>query len=66
MLILVQLLDVEQGVLVFRIELDDLVERLERTIDEAAALEVETEAQQYVGLLEASQPRAAAAGSDEC
>ena len=57
MLIFVKLLDVQQRVLVVRIEPDDLVERFEGAIDEPAALEVETEAEQHVRLLEARQPR---------
>ena len=57
MLVFVQLLDVEQRVLVVRIELDDLVERFERAIDESAALEVEPEAEQDVRLLEPRQAR---------
>ena len=52
MLFFVQLLQVEQRVLVRRIHPDHFVERLERAIDEAAALEVEAEAQQDVGVLD--------------
>ena len=54
MLLFVQLLQVEQRVLVLRIEPQHLVERLERAIDEPAALEVEAEAQQHVGVLDAA------------
>ena len=57
MLIFVKLLDVQQRVLVVRIEPDDLVERFERAIDESAALEVEAEAEQDVRLFEARQAR---------
>ena len=57
-LIFVELLDVQQRVLVVRIDPDDLVERFERAIDEPAALEVEAEAEQDVRLLEARQARA--------
>ena len=55
MLLFVQLLQVEQRVLILRIEPQHLVERFERAIDEAAALEVEAEAQQHVGVLDARQ-----------
>src|SRR5687768_7374431 len=58
MLILVQLLDVQQRVLVVRIDPDDLVERFEGAIDKPPTLEVETEAEEDVRLLEASQARA--------
>ena len=58
MLLLVQLLEVDEGVLVLRIEAEDLVERLERPIDESAALVVEAEAEQHVGVLEPREPRA--------
>ena len=54
-LLLVQLLQVEQRVLVRRIHADHFVERFERAIDEAAALEVEAEAQQDVGVLDLGQ-----------
>ena len=57
MLLLVQLLQVEQRVLVLRVEPQHFVERLERAIDEAAALEVESEAQQDVGVLGARELR---------
>ena len=57
-LLLVQLLQVEQRVLVRRIHADDFIERFERAIDEAAALEVESEAQQDVGVLDLGQLRA--------
>ena len=57
MLLFVQLLQIEQRVLVLRIEPQHLVERFERAIDEAAALEVEAEAQQDVGVLGAGQLR---------
>ena len=57
MLIFVKLLDVQQGVLVLRVELDDLVERFERAVDEAAALEIEAQAEQHVSMFEAGQAR---------
>ena len=57
-LLLVQLLQVEQRVLVRRIHADHFVERFERAIDEAAALEVEAEAQQDVGVLDLGELRA--------
>ena len=66
MLVFVQLLDVHERVLVVRIDPEDLVERFERAIDESAALEVEAEAEQHVGVLEPRQVAAAAAGSDGC
>ena len=50
MLLLVQLLQVHQRIFVFRIQAQHLVERLERTIDEAAALVVESEAEEHVGV----------------
>ena len=56
-LLLVQLLQVDQRVLVLRIEPQHFVERLERAIDEAAALVVEAEAEQHVGVLELAQLR---------
>jgi hypothetical protein len=56
-LLLVEFLEVEQRVLVLRIHADDFVEGLERPIDEAAALEVEPEAQQDVGVLDGRQLR---------
>jgi hypothetical protein len=55
MLLLVQLLQVEQRVLVRRIHADHFIERFEGPIDEAAALEVEAEAQQDVGVLDLGQ-----------
>src|SRR5688572_18234138 len=58
MLIFVELFDVEQRVLIVRIEADDLVERFEGPIDKSTAFEVEAEAQQDVRLLEARNPRA--------
>src|SRR5918995_6718468 len=58
MLIFVELFDVEQRVLIVRIEANDLVERFKRPIDESTALEVEAEAQQDMRLLEARDPRA--------
>ena len=57
MLIFVELLDVQQRVLVVRIEAEHLVERFEGAIDKTAALEVETEAQKDVRLFEPRQPR---------
>ena len=57
MLFLVQLLEVRQRVLVFRIEAKDFSERLESPIDESAALVVESEAEQDVGVLELPQVR---------
>ena len=63
MLLFVELLQVEQRVLVLRIEPQHLVERLERAVDEAAALVVEPEAEQHVRVLEPAEARAAAAGS---
>ena len=57
MLLFVQLLQVEQGVLVLRIEPQHFVERFERAIDEPAALEVEAQAQQDVGVLDARELR---------
>jgi hypothetical protein len=55
MLLLVQLLQVEERVLVCRIHADHFIERFEGAIDEAAALEVESEAQQDVGVLDLGQ-----------
>ena len=57
MLVFVKLLDIEQRVLVVGIEPDDLVERLERAVDESAALEIEPETEQDVRLFEARQAR---------
>ena len=57
MLVFVQLFDVQQRVLVVRIQPDHLVERFERAIDKPAALEVEAEAQEDVRLFEPGQPR---------
>ena len=58
MLLLVQLLEVHEGVLVLRIEAEHLVERLERAIDESAALVIEAQAEQHVRVLEPREPRA--------
>ena len=58
MLFLVELLQVQQGIFVLRIEPQDLVERFEGAIDEAASLVVETEAQEDVRVLQPSQARA--------
>ena len=55
MLLLVQLLEVRQRVLVVGIEAQHFGERLERAIDEPAALVVEAEAEQDVGVLELAQ-----------
>src|SRR6188472_942427 len=55
MLVLVQLLQVDEGVAVPSIETDDLLERLERTIDEAAMTVVETKTEQHVSVLECAQ-----------
>ena len=55
MLLLVELLQVEQRVLIARIEPQHFVERFECAIDEAAALEIEPEAQKDVGVLGARQ-----------
>ena len=60
MLLFVQLLEVDERVLVLRIEPQHLVERFERAIDEPAALVVEAEAEQHVGVLE---PRSAASAA---
>ena len=64
MLFLVQLLQVEQRVFVLRIEPQHFVERLERAIDEPAALVVEAEAEQDVGVLERGSAATAAAAPD--
>ena len=58
MLLFVQLLQVDQGVRVLRLEPQHLAERLERPIDEPAALVVEAQAQQDVGVLQARELRA--------
>ncbi len=63
-LLLVQLLQVHQRVLVLRIEPQHLVEGLERAVHEAAALVVETEAEEDVRVLELAQPRALQQRSD--
>ena len=63
MLFLVQLLQVEQRVLVLRIEPQHLVERLERAIDEAAALVVEARGRAARRRAPAGSASAAAAGS---
>ncbi len=55
MLFLVQLLEVQQGVLVAGIEPDDLRKRLEGAVDEAAPLEVQAETEQYVGMFQCGQ-----------
>ena len=60
-LFFVQLLQVDERVLVLRIEPQHFVERLERAIDEAAALVVEAEAEQHVGVLERGSAASAAA-----
>ena len=57
MLLFVQLLQVEQRVLILRVEAQHLVERFERAIDEAAALEIEAEAEQHIGVLGSGQLR---------
>ncbi len=51
-LLLVDLLEVEQGIGIGRIEPPDFLERLDRPVDEPAALEVEPEAEHHVGVLE--------------
>jgi hypothetical protein len=56
-LLLVQLLQIEQRVLVVRIELQHFVERLERPFDEPAALVIGAETQQHVGVFELAQAR---------
>src|SRR2546428_928974 len=56
-LFLVQLLQVQQRVLVLRIETKHFGEGLERALDEAAALVVEPEAQQHVRMFESAEPR---------
>ena len=58
MLILVEPLELQQRVLVLRIEPQHFGERLDGAIDEAAAPVVEAEAEQHVGVLEAAEPRA--------
>ena len=58
MLVFVQLLDVHERVVVVRIQLQHFVERFERPVDEAAALEVQAKAQQHVRLFEPRQLRA--------
>ena len=55
LLFLVQLLEIEQGVLVAAVESQHLGERLQGTVHESAASEVEAETQQHVGLLELGQ-----------
>ena len=57
LLLLVQLLQVHQRVAVAGIEPQHLLERLVRAIDEAAAAEVQAEAEQHVRVLEAREPR---------
>ena len=57
-LLFVQLLEVGEGVPVRRVEPQDLLEGLVRAIDEAAAPEVETEAEEHVRVLETREPRA--------
>jgi hypothetical protein len=51
----VQFLEVEQGVLVVRIEPEHFGERVERAVHETAAAVVEAQAQQHVGVLEAPE-----------
>ena len=51
----VQLLEVEERVLVLRIEPQDFGERLDRAVDEAAAAVVEAEAEQHVCVLQLPQ-----------
>ena len=58
MLLFVQLLKVDEGVLVLRIEAQHLVERLERAIDESAPLVVEAQAEQHVRVLQPRELRA--------
>ena len=55
MLVFVQLLQVDEGVAVQSIELDDFLKGLERTIDEAAMPEVQSKTQQHIGVLERAQ-----------
>src|SRR5687768_1807528 len=52
LLILVQLLQVDERVAVFGIELHDFLKRFERAIDESAMPEIQAEAEQHVGVLE--------------
>jgi hypothetical protein len=56
-LFLVQLLEVEERVLILRGQPKDFLERLEGPIDEAAALVIQAETQQYVTVLEPRQLR---------
>ena len=56
-LFLVQLLEIRQRVLVVGIEAEDLAERFERAVDEPAALVVEPQAEQNVGMLELAEVR---------
>src|SRR6185295_3398280 len=56
-LFLVELLQVEQGVLVLRIEAQHLVEGFERPIDEAAALVIEPQTEQHVRVYQRVQLR---------
>src|SRR4029079_1919202 len=55
MLFLVELLQVDQGVLVGGVEAKHLVERFERPIDEAATLVVEPQAEEDVGMLDLAE-----------
>ena len=58
MLFFVQLLEVRERVLVLGIEPQDFGERLERAVDEAAALVVEPEAEQHVRVFQLAEIRA--------
>src|SRR5580698_5738979 len=57
MLLFVKLLKVDQRVLVLRIESQYLVERLQRAVNEPAALVVESQTQQHVRVLKPADPR---------
>ena len=48
-LLLVQLLEVDEGVPVFRVELQDFLKRFNRAIDEARVTEIEAKAEQHIG-----------------
>ena len=52
MLVFVQLLKVDQGMAVARVKLQDFLERLERAVHESSVPEIQTQAEQYVGMLE--------------
>ena len=58
MLFLVQLLQVHEGVLVLRVEAQDLVKGFESTVDESSSLVVEPQTEQDVRVLQLAETRA--------